>query len=97
MATVKPGLWRHYDGGLYTVLGIVTHHETREPMVLYISHTYGGVNVRPVNGWRESRASSCQDPDGWLDQVLWHGKDVPRFQYVGALPSDVPLKERIKG
>ncbi len=102
---VRPGLWRHYKGGLYTVLGTVTHHETRKPMVLYISHTYGGANVRPVRGWEgdfECDSGCCQDMDGWLDPVLVRAsmsanvpdETVTRFVYVGELPSDTPIKER---
>ena len=34
-ALVQPGLYRHYKGNLYEVLGIVTHSETEELLVLY--------------------------------------------------------------
>jgi hypothetical protein len=71
----RPGLYRHYKGGLYTAICLVTHHETRKSMVLYVSHTYGGINVRPLVGWDDGRgqydagASGCTDTDGWLDRV----------------------------
>lgn len=32
---LRRGLWRHYKGGTYRVLGVVRHSETYEPMVLY--------------------------------------------------------------
>lgn len=83
----KPGLYRHYKGHLYTALGLITHHETRRPMVKYVSHTYGGENVRPLHGWEG-------DPDGWADPVPIDGKVVPRFAFVGELPSDTPLESR---
>jgi hypothetical protein len=91
----KPGLYRHYKGGLYTAICLVTHHETRKPMVLYVSHTYGGMNVRPLSG-------SHGDPDGWadtmdtalLDTDLARGEIVQRFQYIGPLPSNIPIGER---
>lgn len=105
---VRPGLWRHYKGGLYTVIGTVTHHETRMPMVLYVSHTYGGVNVRPVHGWEmdPAKANDPQDVDGWLDDVTirigpqgtlvseQQVKTCQRFVFVGDLPSDIRIEER---
>ncbi len=88
----KPGLYRHYKGGLYTAICLVTHHETRKPMVLYVSHTYGGTNVRPLYGWEG-------DADGWADVVHVPSVDGgtwnrPRFEYVGPLPSDTPVGDR---
>ena len=49
-----PGLYRHYKGGEYEVVGTVRHSETLEPMTLYRA-LYGqrGLWVRPaamVNG-----------------------------------------------
>ena len=29
------GLYRHYKGGEYEVLGVARHSETREPLVVY--------------------------------------------------------------
>ena len=87
------GLYRHYKGGLYTAIALVTHHETRKPMVLYVSHTYGGMNVRPLHGWEG-------DPDGWADIIEGSPLDPerfpgrPRFEYVGPLPSDTPVADR---
>lgn len=86
-AAFVPGLYRHYKGGLYTALGLVTHHETRQPMVKYVSHTYGGENVRPLYGWETDR-------DGWSDPVVVDGKSVARFTLVGELPSDTPINQR---
>jgi len=91
----RPGLYRHYKGGLYTAIALVTHHETRRPMVLYVSHTCGGMSVRPLHGWEV-------DPDGWADKVdistldpdLPRGPGVLRFTYVGPLPSDTPVTDR---
>ncbi len=44
-----PGLYRHYKGGEYEVLGTVRHSETLEPMTLYRA-LYGqrGLWVRPA-------------------------------------------------
>lgn len=33
--SVKPGLYRHYKGGLYCVLVLATDEATRTPLVIY--------------------------------------------------------------
>lgn len=83
----RPGLYRHYKGGLYTAIALVTHHETGEPMVLYCSHTYGGLRVRPLDGFETDR-------DGWNVRVAVDGELVERFEFVGELPSAIPVVER---
>jgi hypothetical protein len=35
LPTLAPGLYRHYKGLDYEVLGVVRHSETLEPLVLY--------------------------------------------------------------
>ncbi|MCZ4312770.1 DUF1653 domain-containing protein [Comamonadaceae bacterium G21597-S1] len=62
----QPGLYRHYKGGNYRVLGLVRHSETLEVMVLYQA-LYGtqGLWVRP-------RAM-------FLETVPLAGATVPRF------------------
>ncbi len=83
----RPGLYRHYRGGTYNALALVTHHETRAPMVIYVSLTYGTVNVRPLHGWEGDR-------DGWLDPVRQGTKFIERFTFVGELPSNTPAADR---
>ncbi|MBQ9695597.1 MAG: DUF1653 domain-containing protein [Oscillospiraceae bacterium] len=39
--------YRHFKGGQYTVLGVATHSETLEDMVVYRSDADGSVWVRP--------------------------------------------------
>jgi hypothetical protein len=42
------GRYRHYKGGEYTVLGVVRHSETLEPLVLYRPlYGHSGDWVRP--------------------------------------------------
>jgi hypothetical protein len=52
---IPTGLYRHYKGGLYRVLGTVRHCETLEPMVLYQA-LYGqqGLWVRPAAMFTET-------------------------------------------
>ena len=67
---LKPGIYRHYKGGEYELIGMVTHSETLEKMVLYRA-LYGekGFWVRPAAMWNET-----VERDGYCG---------PRFQYIG--------------
>ena len=69
MNNIQPGLWRHFKGNLYRVIGIALHSETGEEMVVY-QQQYGeeGVWVRPL--------------DMFLEMVQVEGKTVPRFRYI---------------
>ena len=66
---IKIGKYRHFKGNEYRVIGIASHSETLEPMVIYQA-LYGdmGLWVRPAAMWIE-----IVDKDGY------HG---PRFQYI---------------
>lgn len=72
----KLGVYRHYKGGMYTALMLVSHHDTRQDMVVYMSHEKHSINCRPLVGW-------TTDPDGWNDIVEHEGRIVRRFEYVG--------------
>jgi hypothetical protein len=64
--TAAPGLYRHYKGNDYEVVGVATHSETHEPMVVY-RPLYGemGLWVRPLAMF--------------MEDVTVDGKTVPRF------------------
>jgi len=48
LPNTPPGLYRHYKGGEYQVIGTVRHSETLEPLVLYRAlYGEGGLWVRP--------------------------------------------------
>ena len=51
---IKPGKYRHFKGKEYEVIGIASHSETLEPMVVYKA-LYGkyGLWVRPASMWTE--------------------------------------------
>ena len=63
---IEPGLYRHYKGQDYEVLGVATHSETGESLVVYRA-LYGefGLWVRP-----ETMFSEIVEVDG---------ATVPRF------------------
>jgi len=46
---IEPGLYRHYKGNDYEVVGVATHSETEEALVVYRA-LYGefGLWVRPL-------------------------------------------------
>lgn len=70
-AEPRPGLYRHYKGNDYRVLGLARHSETREPFVVYQA-LYGerGLWVRPA-------AMFCET-------VTHDGQRVARFAFVGS-------------
>ena len=48
MSDVRPGRYRHYKGGEYTVIGVARHSETEELLVVYRpEHGERGLWVRP--------------------------------------------------
>ena len=66
---VKKGIYRHFKGGVYRVIGVGCHSESLEEMVVYQSVSDGGIWVRPAAMWDE--------------KVEHDGKILSRFQYVG--------------
>ncbi len=60
------GIYKHYKGNKYKVLGIAKHSETLQEMVVYQA-LYGemGVWVRPLSMWSE--------------EVSVDGKNILRF------------------
>ena len=52
---IEPGLYRHYKGNDYEVLGVATHSETGESLVVYRA-LYGefGLWVRPLAMFEET-------------------------------------------
>lgn len=67
--SIKTGVYRHYKGNEYTVLGIARHSETEEELVVY-RQNYGeqGLWVRPL--------------EMFLETVEIDGHPVPRFAYI---------------
>jgi hypothetical protein len=61
----QPGPYRHYKGGLYTLICVGRHSETEEWLVTYRSEAKGDYWVRPLAMWVET--------------VEHDGERVPRF------------------
>lgn len=52
---LKPGKYRHFKGNLYELIGVASHSETLEPMVVYRAlYGEGGLWVRPAAMWTET-------------------------------------------
>lgn len=66
MDDIKPGIWRHFKGYRYRVIGLARHSETEEPMVVYRAlYGSGELWVRPAAMW--------------LDRVERDGQIFQRF------------------
>ncbi len=68
--SLKPGIYEHYKGNEYQVIGVALHSETEEELVVYKA-LYGKelTWVRPLKMFLES--------------VEIDGKLRPRFRYLG--------------
>ena len=70
MSQISPGIYRHYKGNRYQVIGLAKHSETLEDMVVYKAlYGRGGTWVRPLSMWE--------------NPIEADGKTVKRFEYVG--------------
>jgi len=66
---LKKGVYRHFKGNLYELVGIANHSETLEEMVVYRAlYGDGGLWVRPASMWCEN--------------VEHEGRTVSRFTYI---------------
>ena len=62
------GVYEHYKGGRYFVLGTAMHTENKEMMVVYRDLSSNELYVRPK--------------EMFLENVMKEGKEVPRFKYI---------------
>jgi len=66
---LKPGIYEHYKGNRYKVLGVSHHSETLEELVVYQAlYGDGDLWVRPI--------------DVFFDEKEIDGKKVPRFKFI---------------
>lgn len=55
--------YQHYKGGLYEIITLAEHSETKEPMVVYKSILFGTVYVRPLSMWFDKITVNKGDKD----------------------------------
>lgn len=68
---ILPGRYRHYKGNEYEVIGVATHSETAQALVVY----------RPLYG---ERALWVRPLEMFAESVEVDGKLIPRFEYIGS-------------
>jgi hypothetical protein len=69
---LAPGIYKHYKGNLYEVIGVAQHSETEEMMAVYKT-LYGDFSlwVRPLAMFMET--------------LELEGKTVARFEFIEAI------------
>lgn len=76
---IKKGIYKHYAREyLYEVLGVASHSETYEPMVIYKAL----YNCDKFG----SNALWARPYSMFIENVNHNGKEVPRFQFVSEEP-----------
>lgn len=71
MNNFETGVYQHYKGGKYLVLGVAKHSETKEDLVVYVTlyeNDMASMWVRPLAMFTEN--------------VMVDGKSVPRFRKI---------------
>jgi hypothetical protein len=72
VTNIPTGRYRHFKGNEYSVLGVATHSETQEELVVY----------RPEYG---DRPLLVRPLKMFVERVVVGGKEVPRFQFTGEI------------
>lgn len=78
---LKSGIYKHYKGGLYLVLGVARHSETDEKLVAYVPLSVRcgpRITVRPY--------------EMFFDEVMVNGVILSRFEYVGEEVSETDMQ-----
>jgi hypothetical protein len=71
----SPGRYRHFKGNDYEVIGVATHSETREALVIYRPlYGDGGLFARPLSMFTQT--------------IERDGKTQPRFRYLGPISAE---------
>ena len=88
MGKIREGIYRHYKGKRYEVLGTAHHSETLEELVVY----------RALYKTRFGRNSLWVRPQKmFLEKVVLGGVKVPRFRFISGKPKKtVPMPRHRK-
>ncbi len=84
---LKPGIYEHFKGGRYKVIGVARHSETLQEMVLYKHLDGPSTPLRPLGF--AGQASSGNINNLWvrplamfLETVERDGKTMSRFKFI---------------
>ena len=64
----RSGIYQHYKGGLYRVIGVAEHTENKGELVVYVSLKDKKMYVRPKSMF--------------FGKVKANGRDIPRFVFL---------------
>ncbi len=67
-----PGIYRHYKGKEYEVIGVAKHSETEEEFIVYRT-LYGNFDL-----WIRPKAM-------FLETVMVNGVQIARFEYISQI------------
>jgi hypothetical protein len=74
---IKSGIYQHYKGKYYQVIGMARHSESLEEMVVYQAlYDNYGLWVRPIKMWNEI--------------ISFNGQSMPRFKFISESMSVAP-------
>lgn len=53
---IQKGIYRHFKGGIYEVVGVAIHTETQDGLVLYkdVNNPHNIIWARPIKMWNEA-------------------------------------------
>ena len=71
--SIKQGIYRHYKGNFYLVLGVAHHSESQEHLVVYMAlyESEYGKNALWVRPYKM-----------FIEEVEFEGKKLPRFEFI---------------
>jgi len=73
--TIRSGIYRHFKGNMYQVIGVAQRVDSPEVYVVY----------RPLYGDQELVVRGYEEFSG---RVVRDGREFQRFEFVGSAPGD---------
>ncbi len=70
---VRSGVYQHYKGNYYLVLGVARHDVTEEKLVIYV----------PLYAEKSGPRMTARPIAVFFEEVVVDGNKVPRFKYIG--------------
>ena len=86
---MRPGVYRHFKGGIYFVLGTVLHSESQVEMVVYVNLATRARYVRPTtmfeeivdrDGYKGPRFARITDWEAAIQQLVQVSRTTDEYQ-----------------